>query len=79
MDREEPEMHHTHYSHDLKYIILKVEDKSFRLTGIDVKQLNEGVEISMNDYADSLEEIEVREDKSEGIKTNSNNVNLIKS
>jgi hypothetical protein len=30
-----------------------------------VKQLDEGVEILMNDYAESLEEIEVREDKSD--------------
>ena len=42
--------------------VSKVEDDSFRFTGIDIKKVD-GIEISMEDYAESLEEIEIREDR----------------
>jgi hypothetical protein len=45
--------------------VSKVEDEQFRFTGIDVKQLEDGIEISMEDYAKSLEEIQIREGGSE--------------
>merc|ERR1712237_119491 len=45
--------------------ISKVEDSKFRFTGIDVEQFNDRIEISMNDYAASLEDIAIREDKSD--------------
>ena len=44
--------------------VSKVEDDKFRFTGIDVEKVGDKIEISMNDYAASLEDIEVREDKS---------------
>ena len=37
-----------------------VESNCFRFTGIDVKKVKEGIEISMEDYAKSLEDIQVR-------------------
>ena len=37
-----------------------VESDSFCFTGIDVKKVKEGIEISMEDYAKSLEEIDKR-------------------
>ena len=44
--------------------VSKVERNSFRFTGVDIKRTEEGIEISMNDYADSLEEIvEIRDVK----------------
>ena len=43
--------------------VSKVEDDSFRFTGIDIKKVEDGIEISMEDYAESLEEIEIREDR----------------
>ena len=45
--------------------ISKVENDKFRFTGIDVEHIEDRIEISMNDYAASLEDIEVREDKSD--------------
>merc|ERR1712030_248662 len=44
--------------------ISKVEDGKFRFTGIDVEQFDNRIEISMDDYVASLEDIEIREDKS---------------
>ena len=44
--------------------VSKVEDGRFRFTGIDVEQFDDRIEISMDDYAASLEDIEIREDKS---------------
>ena len=45
--------------------ILKIEDRLFRFTEMDVKQSDDGVDILMNDYVNSLEEIDVREDRSD--------------
>merc|ERR1712105_43727 len=45
--------------------ISKIEDGQFRFTGIDVKQIDDRIVISMDDYAASLEDIAVREDKSD--------------
>ena len=45
--------------------ISKVEDSKFRFTGIDVEQFDDRIEISMDDYAASLEDIAIREDKSD--------------
>ena len=45
--------------------ISKIEDSVFRFTGIDIKKLENHIEMSMNDYALSLEDIEIREDKSD--------------
>ena len=42
-----------------------VESDSFRFTGIDVKKVKEGIEISMEDYAKSLEEIQIRDAKAD--------------
>ena len=44
--------------------VSKVEDDKFRFTGIDVEKVGDRIEISMNDYAASLEDVEIREDKS---------------
>ena len=44
--------------------VSKVEDDKFRFTGIDVEKVGDKIEISMNDYAASLEDVEVRDDKS---------------
>ena len=43
--------------------ISKIEDKEFRFTGIDVKEKEGKIELSMEDYAKSLEMIKVREGK----------------
>ena len=40
-----------------------VESDCFRFTGIDVKKVRKGIEISMEDYAKILEEIQIREGK----------------
>ena len=40
-----------------KLTISKIEDKRFRFTGIDINKTDEGIEISMEDYADSIDEI----------------------
>ena len=42
-----------------------VESDCFRFTGIDVKKVKEGIEISMEDYAKSLENIQIREAKAD--------------
>lgn len=42
--------------------VSKVEDDKFRFTGIDIRKVEDGMEISMEEYAESLEEIEIRED-----------------
>ena len=47
--------------------VSKVEDGMFRFTGIDVKQTENGVVLSMEDYAQSLEEIQIREDRSDEV------------
>merc|ERR1712074_471854 len=45
--------------------ISKVEDGRFRFTGIDIEKMEDGrIELSMNEYANSLEDIIIREDKS---------------
>ena len=35
----------------------KIEEDCFRLTGIDIKKVDDGIEVSMKDYAESLEDI----------------------
>ena len=40
-----------------------VESDCFRFTGIDVKKVNGGIEISMDDYAKSLDEIQLGKQK----------------
>ena len=45
--------------------VSEVEDYKFRYTGIDIKKVENGIEISMDEYAESLEEIKVREGKSD--------------
>ena len=42
-----------------------VESDSFPFTGLDVKKVNEGIEISMEDYAKSLEEVQIRDAKAD--------------
>ena len=37
--------------------VSKIERENFRYTGIDVKTVEDGVEIDMQDYVDSLEEV----------------------
>ena len=37
--------------------VSKIERDKFRYTGIDVSAVNDGIEIEMEDYVDSLEEI----------------------
>ena len=46
-----------------------VESDYFRFTGIDVKKVRKGIEISMEDYTKSLEEIQIREAKADEILT----------
>ena len=41
-----------------KFTVSKVEEDEFRFTGLDVKVKNEKIEVSMEDYASSLEPIE---------------------
>ena len=45
--------------------VSKVEDDSFIFTGIDIKKVEEGIEISMEDYAKSLEEVQIRDTKAD--------------
>ena len=46
--------------------VSKVERDHYRFTGIDVKKSGDSIELSMEDYADSIEEIkEIRRDKKE--------------
>ena len=40
-----------------KFTVSKVEENNFRFTGLDVKTNDEHIEISMEDYADSINEI----------------------
>ena len=42
-----------------------VENDCFRFTGIDVKKVKEGIEISMEDNDKSLEEIQIRDAKAD--------------
>ena len=49
--------------------VLQVEDDCFYFTGIDVKRVKDGIEISMEDYAKSLEEIQIRDAKADEILT----------
>ena len=42
-----------------------VEDDCFRFTGIDVKKVENGIEISMDEYARSLEDIKIRDAKAD--------------
>ena len=37
--------------------VSKIERDNFRYTGIDVKTVNDGIEVEMKDYVDSLEEV----------------------
>ena len=37
--------------------VSKIERDNFRYTGIDVKTIEDGIEIEMKDYVDSLEEV----------------------
>ena len=40
----------------------KIEEDCFRFTGLDIKKVDNGIEVSMEDYTNSLEEIkEIRE------------------
>merc|ERR1712002_697760 len=41
-----------------KFTVSKVEEDNFRFTGLDVKTNNDQIEISMEDYADSITEID---------------------
>merc|ERR1712002_463743 len=41
-----------------KFTVSKVEEDEFRFTGLDVKAKNEKIEVSMEDYAGSVEPIE---------------------
>ena len=52
-----------------KLDILKMEDGVFRFTGIDVEKVGGKIEISMNDYAKSLEKINIRDSKPDEILT----------
>ena len=46
--------------------VSKVEKGHYRFTGIDVKKVESGIELSMEDYANSIEEIkEIRKEKKE--------------
>ena len=46
-----------------------MESDCFRFTGIDVKKVKGGIEISMEDYAKILEEIHIRAAKADEILT----------
>ena len=45
------------------------ESDSFCFTAIDVKKVKEGIEISMEDYAKSLEEVQIRDAKADDLLT----------
>ena len=47
------------------FYISKKEDEKFNFMGIDIEKVSEKIEISMFDYAASLEDIKVREDLSD--------------
>ena len=40
-----------------RFTVSKVEEDKFRFTGLDVKAENGNIQVSMEDYADSVEEI----------------------
>ena len=42
-----------------------VESNCFRFTGIDVEKVKEGIDISIEDYAKSLEDIQIRDAKAD--------------
>lgn len=42
-----------------KLYILKMEDGVFRFTGIDMRKVGDKTEISMNEYANSLEKMNI--------------------
>ena len=46
-----------------KLDISKMEEGVFKFTGIDVEKVGERIEVSMNDYAKSLEVVNVRDGK----------------
>merc|ERR1711954_515894 len=54
-----------------RFTVSKVEEDNFRFTGLDVKTKNGKIEISMEDYADSIKEIkEIRKaDRNEKLTT----------
>ena len=37
--------------------VSKVEEDCFRFTGLDIKKVDDGIEVSMKDYAESLEDV----------------------
>ncbi len=45
--------------------VSQVENDCFRFTGIFVKRVKDGIEISMEDYTKSLEEIQIRDAKAD--------------
>ena len=45
--------------------ISKIEDSAFRFTGINIKKIEDHIEMSMYDYAQSLDDVEIREGKSD--------------
>ena len=45
--------------------VSKVKDDRFRYIGIDIKKVENGIEISMDKYAENLEEIKKREGRSD--------------
>ena len=52
-----------------EFTVFKIEENCFRFTGLDIKMVDDGIKVSMKDYADSLDDIkEIRkvEDINEG-------------
>ena len=47
---------------DVTASVFNADDIDFRYIGIDIKKVVNGIEISMDEYAESLQEIKVRED-----------------
>ena len=45
--------------------VSKFEDDRFRFTGIYINKVENGIKISMDEYAESLEDIKVREGRSD--------------
>ena len=46
-----------------KLDISEMEDEVFRFTGIDVKKVGDKIEVSINNYANSLERMFIRDGK----------------
>ena len=46
-----------------KLDISKIEEGAFRFTGIDVQKIEDKIKVSMNDYANSLEVVNIRDGK----------------